>query len=73
MVERAQYTALYHPTLSQSYQIINAVDAWNAAVADPLPARELRLETSTRGLMRPIRSSIRLVSAILRAFPSAIH
>jgi subtilisin family serine protease len=31
MVERAQYTALYHPTLSQSYHIINAVGAWNAA------------------------------------------
>ena len=31
MVEQAQYSVLYHPTLSQSYQIINAVDAWNAA------------------------------------------
>jgi minor extracellular serine protease Vpr len=31
MVERANYDVLYHPTLSQSYQIINAVDAWNAA------------------------------------------
>ncbi len=31
MVERAEYNILYHPTLSQSYQIINAVDAWNAA------------------------------------------
>ena len=42
-------------------------------VADPLPARELRSETSTRGLMRRIRSSIRLASAILRASPSAIN
>jgi subtilisin family serine protease len=31
MVERAEYNALYHPTLSQSYQIINAMDAWTAA------------------------------------------
>src|SRR5439155_6055641 len=31
MVERAEYNALYHPTLSQSYQIINASDAWTAA------------------------------------------
>src|SRR4029434_8705254 len=31
MVERAEYNALYHPTLSQSYKIINAMDAWNAA------------------------------------------
>jgi minor extracellular serine protease Vpr len=31
MVERANYSVLYHPRLSQSYQIINATDAWNAA------------------------------------------
>ncbi len=31
MVEQAQYSVLYHPDLSQSYQIINAVDAWNSA------------------------------------------
>ena len=31
MVEQAQDSVLYHPDLSQSYQIINAVDAWNAA------------------------------------------
>ena len=31
MVARAEYNALYHPTLSQSYQIINAMDAWTAA------------------------------------------
>lgn len=31
MVERAGYDALYHPNLSQSYLIINAVNAWNAA------------------------------------------
>jgi len=31
MVERVQYNALYHPNLSQSYHIINATDAWNAA------------------------------------------
>jgi minor extracellular serine protease Vpr len=30
MVERAQYNALYHPNLSESYKIINALDAWNA-------------------------------------------
>jgi minor extracellular serine protease Vpr len=30
MVERAEYNALYHPTLSESYKIINATDAWNA-------------------------------------------
>src|SRR6266511_52170 len=31
MVQRAEYNALYHPTLSESYKIINAMDAWNAA------------------------------------------
>jgi minor extracellular serine protease Vpr len=31
MVEGAEYNALYHPTLSESYKIINATDAWNAA------------------------------------------
>jgi subtilisin family serine protease len=31
MVERAEYNALYHPNLSQSYQIINASAAWTAA------------------------------------------
>jgi subtilisin family serine protease len=31
MVARAEYNALYHPTLSESYKIINATDAWNAA------------------------------------------
>ena len=28
MVERAEYNALYHPTLSESYKIINALGAW---------------------------------------------
>ncbi len=31
MVQRAEYSVLYHPNLSQSYHIINATDAWNAA------------------------------------------
>jgi minor extracellular serine protease Vpr len=31
MVERAEYNALYHPNLSESYKIINASDAWTAA------------------------------------------
>ena len=31
MVQRAEYNALYHPTLSESYKIINASDAWTAA------------------------------------------
>ncbi len=31
MVEQVQYNALYHPDLSQSYQVINASDAWAAA------------------------------------------
>jgi minor extracellular serine protease Vpr len=31
MVERADYNALYHPDLSQSYKIINASGAWTAA------------------------------------------
>src|SRR5436190_2408998 len=31
MVERVQYNALYHPTLSESYKIINAMGAWTAA------------------------------------------
>jgi subtilisin family serine protease len=30
MVERAEYNALYHPNLSESYKIINASDAWTA-------------------------------------------
>src|SRR6266446_1133507 len=31
MVQQAQYNALYHPDLSQSYKIINAAGAWTAA------------------------------------------
>src|SRR5215510_13222475 len=31
MVQSAQYNALYHPNLSESYKIINASDAWTAA------------------------------------------
>src|SRR4051812_27752289 len=31
MVQRAEYNILYHPNLSQSYHIINATAAWNAA------------------------------------------
>src|SRR5260370_6767450 len=31
MAQSAEYNALYHPTLSQSYKIINASDAWTAA------------------------------------------
>ena len=31
MVQQAQYNALYHPDLSQSYKIINASGAWSAA------------------------------------------
>jgi minor extracellular serine protease Vpr len=31
MVEAAQYNALYHPNLSQSYQVINASGAWTEA------------------------------------------
>jgi subtilisin family serine protease len=31
MVQSAEYNVLYHPTLSESYKIINASDAWTAA------------------------------------------
>jgi subtilisin family serine protease len=31
MVQSAEYNALYYPNLSESYKIINAQDAWNAA------------------------------------------
>jgi minor extracellular serine protease Vpr len=31
MVQSAEYNALYHPTLSESYKIINASGAWTAA------------------------------------------
>jgi len=31
MVQSAEYNALYHPNLSESYKIINASDAWTAA------------------------------------------
>jgi minor extracellular serine protease Vpr len=31
MVQRAEHNVLYHPNLSESYKIINATDAWNAA------------------------------------------
>jgi minor extracellular serine protease Vpr len=30
MVQSTEYNALYHPNLSESYKIINALDAWNA-------------------------------------------
>src|SRR6266481_1585734 len=31
MVQSAEHNVLYYPNLSQSYKIINAMDAWNAA------------------------------------------
>src|SRR5213596_3859142 len=31
MVQSAEYNALYHPNLSESYKIINAMDAWTSA------------------------------------------
>src|SRR5437660_1013292 len=31
MVQQAQYNGIYHPDLSQSYKVINASGAWNAA------------------------------------------
>ena len=31
LVERVEYSALYHPNLSESYKIINASDAWTSA------------------------------------------
>src|SRR5262245_43627922 len=31
LVQSAEYNALYYPNLSESYKIINAQDAWNAA------------------------------------------
>jgi minor extracellular serine protease Vpr len=31
MVQKAEYNVLYHPNLSESYKIINASDAWDAA------------------------------------------
>ncbi|HEY4271389.1 MAG TPA: S8 family serine peptidase [Candidatus Udaeobacter sp.] len=31
MVQQAAYDGLYHPDLSQSYKIINAIGAWNSA------------------------------------------
>ena len=31
MVQSAEYNALYYPNLSESYKIINALGAWNAA------------------------------------------
>ena len=31
MVQRAEHNVLYRPNLSESYKIINALDAWNAA------------------------------------------
>ena len=31
MVQSAEYNTLYYPNLSQSYKIINALGAWNAA------------------------------------------
>ena len=31
MVQSAEYNMLYYPNLSQSYKIINALGAWNAA------------------------------------------
>jgi minor extracellular serine protease Vpr len=35
MVDRAEYNALYHPTLSESYKIINALGAWGGQAGRP--------------------------------------
>jgi hypothetical protein len=35
MVQSAEYNALYHPTLSESYKIINALGAWGGQAGRP--------------------------------------
>ena len=68
MVQSAEYNALYHPTLSESYKIINASDAWTAAGGRATAGAGLRSGTSTAVSTTRILSSIQQDLAI-RRFP----
>jgi minor extracellular serine protease Vpr len=50
MVERVEYNGLYHPTLSQSYHIINATDAWNAAGGRPSAGAGIKIGDIDSGI-----------------------
>ncbi len=50
MVERAEYNALYHPNLSESYKIINAMDAWNAAGGRPVAGAGIKIGDIDTGI-----------------------
>jgi hypothetical protein len=50
MVERAEYNALYHPNLSESYKIINASDAWNAAGGRPVAGAGIKIGDIDTGI-----------------------
>src|SRR5216117_4365261 len=50
MVQSAEYNALYHPTLSESYKIINASDAWTAAGGRATAGAEIKIGDIDTGI-----------------------
>jgi len=50
MVQRVEYNALYHPNLSESYKIINATDAWNAAGGRPVAGAGIKIGDIDTGI-----------------------
>ena len=50
MVQQVQYNALYHRNLSQSYQIINASDAWAAAGGRALAGAGIKIGNIDSGI-----------------------
>ncbi|MGC1323086.1 MAG: S8 family serine peptidase [Candidatus Udaeobacter sp.] len=50
MVQQVQYNALYHRNLSQSYQIINASDAWAAAAGRAMAGAGIKIGNIDSGI-----------------------
>jgi hypothetical protein len=73
MVQSAEYNALYHPTLSESYKIINASDAWTAAGGRATAGAGIKIGDIDRVSTTHILSSIQPDSRIPRDFPSAMR
>jgi minor extracellular serine protease Vpr len=50
MVQSAEYNALYHPTLSESYKIINALGAWGGQAGRPTAGAGIKIGDIDTGI-----------------------
>ena len=71
MVQSAEYNVLYHPTLSESYKIINASGAWTAAGGRATAGAGIKIGDIIRVLIIHILSLTQAASAIRKVFQSA--